>query len=220
MTSLLARAAGFFVAPAKPATFAPPRPRAAVAGVLADEAVLMIAAGSVAAALRRDVRAATALICAWRGHDEPPLPAPAPRARSAARVASKLARRGLAARACGAMCVVELPADAEAATAAFSDAAAAAEAPVVLTLARRDPAMDALLAEADRLVLALAEDADPALAELAVAALGALGPPTERITLPSGLLARQAARLGLAASAAPVPAPRDTPAGALQGRPS
>ena len=212
----LAKAVRFFVAPAEMPAFAPPRPRATVAGVLAAEADLLVTAGAVAASLRRDARAGAVLVCAWRGHDAPPLAAPAPAAPSAARLASKLSSRGLAARACGLVCVVELPAAPDDAIAAFRAAVAAAEGPAVLALARRDEALDPLLAEADRLVLGVADDADPALAELAFERLAHLGPPAQCAQLPRGVLARQAARLGLSTPAGPEPAPREAPAAAVK----
>lgn len=216
MSSLLEPIARFFVAPAEPsAGFAPPRPRPVVAGVVAPEPLLPVAAGALAAALRRDARSGAALVCVWRGHPDPPLHAPAPGAPAAARLAAKLARRGLAARACGTLCVVELPLAEAAAAIAFRDAAAAADAPAVLALARRHPALDMLLRAADRLVVALPADADPLLADLAADSLARLGPPVERTDVPRGALGRQAARLGLSAPAA---VPPELPAGALKER--
>lgn len=205
MTGLLARAGQLFVAPAAPqaATFAPPRPPVALTGVLAAEADLLVAAGAAAAALRREAGARAALVCVWRGHDEPQLPAPAPRAPGAARIAAKLTRRGLPARASGAVCVVELPSDPGEAVAAFRDALAAADAPAVLAVARRSTVFDRLLATADRLILVVG---DPLLAGLAEEGLARLGPPVERLALPRALVARHAARLGLAATGGPEPA--------------
>lgn len=213
MTSLVNRVARFFVAPAEATGFAPPAPafeppraRPAMAGVLAAEADLPVAAGAVAASLRRDSRSPAALVCVWRGHDEPPLAAPAPGAPAALRLSGKLARRGLAARVCGALCVVELPCDPEAAVTVFRDAAAAADAPAVLALARRDPAFDPLLGSAERMVLGAGAGSDPVLAELALAGLRALGPPCQRIEVPCRLVARQTARLGLARRSKDAPA--------------
>lgn len=220
MTGLLEKAAGFFVAPTQTAAFAPPRPRPAVIGLVAAEPDVLVASGAVAASLRREAKAATALACVWRGHDDLPLPAPAPAGPGVSRIAAKLARRGLQARQCGLVCVVELPAEAGAATAAFREAVAAADAPVVLALARREPAFDGLLAESDRLVLAAAEDADALLGDLAYEGLARLGPSVQRLPLPRGLIARQAARLGLRTPAAPGPATCEVSAAALQESPT
>ena len=215
MTGLLSRVGRLFVAPPALSTtaFAPPRSRAPMAGVLAAERDLLVAAGAVAAELRRAAGSRAAVVCAWRGHDQPPLAAPAPATPAAARTAEKLARRGLAARGCGCLCVVELAAEPAEASAAFRDAVAAADLPAVLALARRDAGMDGLLGEADRLVLSLGDDIDPVLAELAAAGLAQLGPPVERLSPPPGVVARQAARLGLARLAPP---PAAAPRGAAE----
>lgn len=183
MTGLLARAGALFVAPAEAApAFAPPRPRLPVTGVLAAAPDLLVVAGAEAGALRRAVGAAYALVCLCGAEARP-----APAAPAAARAAAKLARRGIAAHARGSLCVTGA-ADARAAMAAL-------EAPVVIAAARRDPEADALLAGADRLVLAVA---DPLMADLAAEDLGRLGPPVTIAAPAAGLVARQAARLGLA----------------------
>jgi hypothetical protein len=201
----LSRLAGFFVAPVEAApAFAPPRARQASAGVLAAEDDLLVAAGATAAGLRREARASCALVCVWRGHDQRPLASLAPAAPGAGRLASKLARRELAARGSGTVCVVELPPDPEAAAAAARAALAAADVPAVLAVARREPALDRLLASLDRVVLALAGQ-DPTLAELALADLATLGRPVEQLVLPGAFVARQAARLGFAPAHEPAP---------------
>jgi hypothetical protein len=192
MSGLLARAGALFVAPAvEAAAFAPPRARVGIVGVLGERKDLLVVAGAEAAALRREAGAAFALVV-LAGFPAPPgLAAPA-----AGRAAAKLVRRGIPARAYGALCLVEAP-DARAAVAAV-------DAPVVIASTRREPELDALLATADRLVLATGDD--PLLAELAAGDLARLGPPVTLATPAAGLLARQAARLGLAA-ARPIPAP-------------
>lgn len=206
MTGLLARAGALFLVPAEAATvFAPPRSPAPLVGVLADEADLLVAAGAVAGGLRRECGGAV-VVCVWRGAQEAPVCPPVPALPGATRVAAKLARRDLAARAAGALCVVDLPADAGDAAAAARTAGAAVEGAVVLALARRATDLDGLLAGANRLVLAVAPGWDPVLAELAAEDLAQLGPPVTRTAVPGGMLARQAARLGLAVPPAPEPA--------------
>jgi hypothetical protein len=204
MSGTLAKLAGFFVAPA-PAeavpAFAPPSARQPTSGVLAPEDDLLVAAGAAAGALRRAAGASCALVCVWRGHGERPLGSPAPAAPAAARLAGKLARRDLVARASGAVCVVELPADAADAAAAARAAMAAADVPAVVAVARRERELDRLLASLDRIVLALPEG-DPPLEELAMADVAELGLPAERYAPPSAFVARQAARLGFGASGA------------------
>ena len=183
MSGLLARAGALFIAPAETAAFAPPRPHSGVVGVLADERDLFVLAGAEAAALRRAEGTGFALVCV---HGAAPPYGPASPA--ASRAVAKLARRDIDARAYGALCVIDL-AEARAAIAAL-------DAPVVVAATRRDAAVDALLAGAERLVLGTGPDA--LLTDLAAEDLAQLGPPVSVATAPAGLLARQGARLGLA----------------------
>lgn len=183
MSGLLARAGALFVAPAGAAAFAPPRPRSSVVGVLAGERDLFVLAGAEAAARRRAEGSGFALVCV---HGAAPPYGPA--APAASRAVAKLARRDIDARACGTLCVTDVE-DARAAIAAL-------DAPVVVAAARRDAAVDALLAGAERLVLGAGPDA--LLTDLAAEDLARLGPPVSVVTAPAGLIARRAARLGLA----------------------
>jgi hypothetical protein len=202
VNDLIARAGQFFVAPAPPVAFAPPRTRAATVGVLAPEVDLLAAAGAEAAALRRAAGASAALVCVWRR----PAVAPAPGLPAAARLAAKLRRREIPARAAGALCVVALPHDAAEAARAATAAMAAADAPAVVATTRRDAAFDGLLATLDALVLAAGPATDPVLAGVATADLAGLGPPVERRSVAGTAVARRFAALGLAAPAAIPPA--------------
>jgi hypothetical protein len=154
----------------------------------------------VAAALRKEARTRTAVVCG------PVLARLAgPRLPAAARLARRLAGREFAATAAGALCRVELAPEAGDAARATWQVVAAVDVPVVLALPGRLDGYDDVLAQADQLVLALAPDADPALADLAAASLAALGPPLLRVPPPPTLAARASAARGL--NAMPLTAP-------------
>ncbi len=72
---------------------------------------------------------------------------------------------------------------------------AAAVAPTVVAVPEREARLDAMLAQADLLLLAAPSGA---YADLALASLAALGPPATRLDPPTGWLARRVAALGLA----------------------
>jgi hypothetical protein len=156
----------------------PPAPRdagrapAPSLGVLAPARELPAVALAVAVAIARGRHAA--LVCLpGRAAASPRLPArPA-----AARLASSLRARGLAAEARGRLALAGLPDDpAELASAAARALAAGGALPTVLAVARRTEAVDALLGARDAIVVALAPSADPALADLALAGATALAP--------------------------------------------
>ena len=187
MSGPLARAGAFFLAPPRPATITGvAAPAAGLVAVLATPRDLPAVAGGVAADLRRQHGARTALVCG----EAPPRPFPGTPA--ARRLARRLAGRDLVAVACGALCHVAV-ADARDAWRAITGAA---DVPVVVALPSRDAGWDALLADADRRLLAVPAGSDEALAELALASLAALGP-AARVSAPLGPLARRRAALGL-----------------------
>lgn len=195
MSDLLARAGAFFLAPEPARTTAAVAscaPATDLACVLAPAGLLAAAAGGVAAELRRQARARTAVVAT---PGAAPVARPATPAASAA--ARRLAGRELRAVAAGALCRVALPDDPVAAGRDAWRLVGCAGVPVVVGLAARVDALDGLLAQADRLLLAIADGADPALAELALASLTRLGPPTTRISVPGDPLGRRAAALGL-----------------------
>ena len=166
-------------------------PPADLVGVLAPAADLAAVAGGVAADLRRRHRARTALVCT-PGDARPAAPGDARRSR-ARRAAAGARPAGVAAG--GARAASASARTRSARRGARSPPPRAC--PAVVALTARTPALDALLAQADRLLLALAAGGDSAYAELALASLAALGPPTARIDPPSGFLARRLAALGL-----------------------
>lgn len=187
MNEILARAGALFVAPpaAAPRTGVPP---ADLVGVLAPARELAAVAGGVAAELRHRHRARAALVCRPGA-----LPA-APAGRAARVLARRLAERDLPVAAAGALChaaVADAPRD------ALRALMAVAPHPAVVALTARDPAWDAVLAEADALLLAPAAGSDPAYVELALTSLAALGPPVGLVAAPRGAIARRAAALGL-----------------------
>jgi hypothetical protein len=176
VTGLLARAAAAFVEPA-PALAAPaasvPREggRALVLGRPADAISL---AAALAGELRARERAGTALLVTWPG--EPQRPAPA--TRPARRLAAHLDARGVGAIPRGRLAWLALSDTSVGAAAAVLRAEAAVDVPSVAAITGpRCDALDALLEERDLVVVVLPRDADPALAELALAGLAACRAP-------------------------------------------
>jgi hypothetical protein len=176
MTSLLARAAAAFVEPA-PAAVVPAAgalPRAARALVLGRPADALPLAAGLAGELRARERAAAALLVCWPC--EPPHPVLA--ARPAQRLAARLDSRGLEAVARGRLAWLALSGPSGGAAAATVRAEAATDGPTVVAVTGpRCDALDALLDECDLVMVALRPDADPALAELALAGLAATRAP-------------------------------------------
>jgi hypothetical protein len=176
MTGLLARAASAFLEPA-PAAVVPATaalPQAARALVLGRPADALPLAAALAGELRARERAAAALLVSWPC--EPPRPALA--ARPAQRLAARLDSRGLEAVARGRLAWLALSGPSVGAAAATVRAEAATDGPsVVAVTGPRCDALDALLDESDLVVVVLPRDADPALAELALAGLAACRAP-------------------------------------------
>jgi hypothetical protein len=187
----LARAGALFLSPRAAAPRAAALPRADLVGVLAAPRDLPAVAGAIAAELRQRQRGRAALVC----RPGPLLPAPAVPAAHA--LARRLSARDLPAVAAGALCQVTLGDGADAPREAWRAIAAAAGHPAVVAAPGRDAEWDALLAEADQLVLAPPPDAPAAYVEAARASLAALGPPVELVAPPAGVVARRAAALGL-----------------------
>jgi len=157
--------------PTRACAVTPPRTPASVA-LLAPASDAPALAAGLALALTRRERAATAVVCVWSLAPARTLWR-APALPAATRLARALVTRGHAAVGSGRLVVVRLAAGCEEAAAeALRVAAAAGAAPTVLALAGpRAAAFDALLHAQDLVVIAVAPDADPALARLAVAGL-------------------------------------------------
>ena len=131
------------------------------------------AALGLALARRRGVPAV--LVCVWTA-ERPARPAwRAPALPAARRLAAALAARGHDARPAGRLALVRLPPETgDGAAQARRALAAAGAAPTVLALGGpRAQAFDALLAEQDLVVVAIANSSDAALASLAVGELAA-----------------------------------------------
>lgn len=147
------------------------RPPPAIA-VLAPPADAPALGAALGLALARSHRSAVAVLCVWSPHAAragwraPPMSA-------AARMAAGLTARGHEAAAAGRLAIVRLGAQCEeAASQALRVSAAAGSVPTVLVVAGpRAAAFDELLALHDLVVVAVAPDADPALAHLAAAGL-------------------------------------------------
>ena len=167
----------------------------ATLGVLVAPAQAAAAGAVLALSAAAAGGSSCALVCRWTGEvaDGAPLAA-APAVGAARRLASRLASRGLEAAARGRLVTVRLPAGAdEARDAAERAAAAAGEAPTVLVLAgARPPCFDALLGEADRLVVVASADAPSVLEHLAVDDAAHVGRSTGVLRLsPSAALAQR-----------------------------
>jgi hypothetical protein len=144
-------------------------------------------------------RSGCALTCVWTGRE----PGPAngirlPAVRRAARLAAAARGRGLAASASGRLVTVALPPAAEEAAAEGARAlAAAAGVPAVLALGgTREAAFDALLAGVDRAAVVTGPGVDPAVRDLAVAAVAETAVEASGLELALGPLARLLALAG------------------------
>lgn len=169
MTGVLERAAEFFLAPpvrSGDPVVPPPAvaPRAVVLGSPPDVAPL---AAALALSLRAAAGAAAAVVASWGGSKEL---RPTAAARSAARLASRLAAHELPSTPRGRLAWLELPADPPQAAEAVRRASALVDGPLVTALAGlRPPELDALVAEHD--LAFVAAPAGTALARAAVARL-------------------------------------------------
>lgn len=216
---LARRIAEHFVCPADPhgasgGGLAPP-PSAGFAPCVAllapppDAPALGAALGLALAHARHS---SAAVVCVWSASPGIPLPR-APALPAARRLAAALARRGHDARAAGRLACVRLAVDCDAAAAEAQRAGAAAgAAPVVLAIGGpRGPAFEALLEQQDLVVVAVARDADPALARLALAGLARAVacdvPPADpaRSLAAAGLALLPSTRRALAAPVAALP---------------
>jgi hypothetical protein len=176
MTDLLARAAGYFLAPAdtkRGSTVAavPAAARAVVLGSAQDAPAL---AAALALTQRAADRAPAAVVAVWRGDGDRGRPAPGAATPAAARLAARLSRRGLPAAARGRLVWLELPAEPEDTAAGLHRAAAAVDGPVVTALTGPRPtALETVIDEHD-LVL-VAADPDTPLARAALDGLSQRG---------------------------------------------
>jgi hypothetical protein len=198
----LGRVRDAFLAPADPAAAAPVAPVARVAerSVPATLGVLVAppqaAAAGAVLALAAAGGSSCALVCRWTGEAAgvPLAPASAPAVGAARRLAARLSSRGLEAAARGRLVTLHLPAAPDAARDAAERAAAAAgDAPTVLVIAgARPPSFDALLAEADRLVVVASPGAPSVLEHLAIEDAARVGRCTGVLRLsPSAALAHR-----------------------------
>jgi len=175
----------------------------ATVGVLGPAREGEVAAVALAVAVARGRRARCAVVCRWDGAcPEAPRAALALATRGARRLAERLDRRGLPASARGRVVTVALPPEPAAARAAIERTHAAIDdlPLVVLVAGPRPPALDAVLAALDRLVVVPAPDAPSGLSELAATAAARLGRGVARLDLPDTALARLVAITGRSVS--------------------
>lgn len=170
MSAALERLATVFVAPARGTqsraltTVQTAGPR--TVALLAPGGVLPALAGAMGLVLARRRRARCAVVVLPGGLAGLPL---APALPAAGAVARRLAADQVAATASGALVRVGDSDAARRAVAALHAGATGSEpVPVVLAVGAREPAMDSLLAEQDRVVVALPRSASPELRALAV----------------------------------------------------
>lgn len=122
-----------------------------------------------------------------------------PAGRASRRLAATLAARGHDATTAGRLTVVRLAtAPEEAAAEARRAFAAAADVPTVLALGGpRPPALDALLADQDLVVVATRPDDDPLMVDLVLSGLAERRVPARACPAPTSPLARVVATAGL-----------------------
>jgi hypothetical protein len=203
ISDLLARLAGLFVEPApatpqrRPVAAASPAP---CVGVVAAPRHALAVGAAVALALARPLHTRCAVVACWPagGWARPPLQAPS--SLSARQLRKSLAARGLEATAAGRLVRVALPDRPELAAALAERVIGAATVPTVLVLAGPRPErLDEVLLGLEALAVAAEPDADPSVADLAVATLADRHPAVSLCTVPLGPLARALASAGAAA---------------------
>lgn len=158
---------------------------AAIAMLCRPDDALVIG-GAVALLLAGRCRTSHALVALWAGRDAGSVRAPA--TAGARRLAATLEARGHEATATGRLAVVRLGGGLmEAAPEAVRAVAASGDVPAVVVLAGpRDDAADALLRDQDGVLIAVPEETDAAVPELALAGLAPLG--VEACALPIPLV--------------------------------
>jgi hypothetical protein len=168
--------------------------RAAVApslGVLAAERDLPALAVAAGVVIGR--RAPAALVCIHAAGVQAPAPPRAPARAATRRLATSLGARGVRADAGGRLVVVRC----ELAETSARALATAGALPSVFAVAARDPDLDALLAQREAILVALAPSADPALAGLALAGAKELSPSAASIEITFDPVSRALALAGL-----------------------
>lgn len=208
MSSLLNRAVAYFVATesvADPVRRAERAGRAAhgppTAGVLGALEDVGPLAALLSAELRLSARAGCVLLAGWDAGERPEVRSGIA-ARQAHQLAGRLSARGLDAGARGRLATIRLPAEPEAAAAAWRRGLAAAECPSVWALAGPRPVQfEPLLGELDLIVLVPGAVASAELGRLALAGLAGTSAVvvTSHRTMPSGI-ARALATSSIATS--------------------
>lgn len=206
MSQLLGRVSSFFVepAPAGPRRAAVAPPEAPSVAVLCRPGDASALGCAVAIRLARRTRSPVSVAGLWLPGDPRRAARRAPASRVAARLATSLRARDVAAEETGRVVRARLPVDHEAAIATAERIYAATDAPVVLVIAGpRTHAIDAMLARQDALLVAAAPaGADPEpVAALAARRLAELGPPVQTLSPALPPFTRALAAAGLAAPA-------------------
>jgi hypothetical protein len=190
--SALARAAGFFVAPAaeraEPRTVAAPRPEAiAVLGPLRDALPVASTLGTLIAVWDPDVRH----VVHARHEERAGRPVgDAPSTPAASRLARWASDRGHDAVAHGRTVRVALAPEARHVAAEVTRLAGASGRPVVTVVSGpREPALDAFLAEQDAIVVPTRAETDPDLLALTLTGLGPRAVAVPALTGPTRLIA-------------------------------
>lgn len=202
-TGVLERAADFFLAPPErsgdPVESPPAAARAVVLGSPSDVPAL---AAALALSLRVAAGAPAAVVASWGGAGEL---RPTAAARSAARLARRLAARELPTTPRGRLAWLELPSEPPLAAEAVRQASTLVDGPLVTALAGpRPPELDALVAEHDLAVVAAAPDT--ALARAAIGRLADQGIAASACAPLRRGIARTLALAGLAAPRLDAPA--------------
>jgi hypothetical protein len=186
-----------------------PRPEPAMAVLLCRREDAAVAGGATALVLAKRSRASAAVVALWgagagaEAVEGVRRPARGPATSRAQRLAARLAERGHDAVATGRLALLWLADDlAAAAPEAVRAHAAAGEVPFVVVLARpRDAAADALLREADHVLVARSPGGPADVAELAAAGLAQLRADVRVVEIPQlSAPARTLAAVGIAAT--------------------
>jgi hypothetical protein len=199
MSELLARVRDYFVEVGQPTTATPTPLRRAGStapsslGLVAPPRIATAAGAALALSLARVHSSPCALLCHWG-----PAPGGAPAARSAARAASALRSRDLAATAVGRLVRVVLDDEPHPAS-ALARAAAVVPGPSVLAVGRpRNKDIDRALAAQDAIAWLPPDEPTESLIAVVAGSLRALGRPVLECTAPSALARRLAlAGIGL-----------------------
>lgn len=203
MSAVLGALRDHFLRPATASATRLDAPAIARARAAVDVAVLCGADAApavgtvVALTAARRTRSSCAVVALWNGRDAGGASSTGAATPAARRLAARLEERGVAARSCGRLLHVALPADPADARVIAERLAATVDVPLVTVVGGpRPPAFDAFLGGRTRVIVAPPADAADGLAELAIAEAARLARAIGRLDLPASAAVRLAVRSG------------------------